>query len=55
MESEREEALSFDMLAFHTLLQFVYQVEDIDQMEGKDPKLYIETFQPYFDQAFMDE
>jgi hypothetical protein len=52
--SEREEALQFDLLSFHTLLHYVYQVEDINQMENKDSKLYIETLQPFFKQAFLD-
>lgn len=53
--AERDEALKFDMLAYHTLLHYVYQVEDIDQMEGKDAKQYLSTFEPFFDQAFLDE
>lgn len=53
--SERDEALKFDMLAYHTLLHYVYQVEDIDLMEGKDAKQYLSTFEPFFDQAFLDE
>lgn len=24
-------------------------------MEGKDSKLYLSTFEPFFDQAFLDE
>jgi hypothetical protein len=53
--AERDEALKFDLLAYHTLLHFVYQVEDIDLMEGKDARLYLSTFEPFFDQAFLDE
>lgn len=53
--AERDEALKFDMLAYHTLLHYVYQVEDIDLMEGKDAKQYLSTFEPFFDQAFLDE
>lgn len=29
------------MLAYHTLLYYVYEVEDIDQMENKDSKKYL--------------
>ncbi len=54
-DAERDEALKFDLLSFHTLLHFVYQVEDIDAMEGKDAKLYLSTFEPFFDQAFLNE
>jgi hypothetical protein len=53
--SERDEALKFDMLAYHALLHYVHQVEDIDLMEGKDAKKYLSTFEPFFDQAFLDE
>lgn len=42
--ADREEALQFDLLAYHTLLSYVYQVNEIDEMEGKDPQLYLSTF-----------
>lgn len=53
--AEREEALSFDLLSYHTLLQYLYEVESIDEVQGKDPYIYISTLGQFFDQAFLDE
>lgn len=46
--------MQFDLLVFHTLLYYVYQVEDISQMENKDAKLYLQTLEPFFKQTFLD-
>jgi hypothetical protein len=47
--------LQFDLLAFHTLLTFVYSIKRIDEAANICIDQYLATYSPYFEQAFLDK
>lgn len=47
--------MKFDLVVFHTLLKHIYKVSSIDEACDLDPKEYIETYLPLFNQSFLDE
>ena len=45
---EVDNALLFDLIAYHALLRHVYGVDTIDEAQELSPQAYIEEFSPLF-------
>lgn len=54
-EEEKNEALLFDLLAFHTLLFKVFKILDLKDAQGCSTEQYLKEYQPYFQQSFLNE
>ena len=54
-EEEKNEALLFDILAFHTLLFKVFKILDLKEAQSCSTEEYLKEYQPYFQQSFLNE
>ena len=54
-EEEKNEALVFDLLAFHALLFKVFKILDLNDAQGCSTEQYLKEYQPYFQQSFLNE
>lgn len=47
----------FDLICYHTLLKFVYKINDLKEIEssGHSPKQYIALSEKYFSRSYLNE
>ena len=54
-EEQRKNTRLYDFISFHSLLIYVYQIEDFNEAIKKPPKKYRDELKPYYDLSFLDE
>lgn len=54
-EEEKNEALSFDILAYHALLFKVFKILDLNDAPKCKTETYLKFYTPFFQQSFLNE
>ena len=52
---QRDVTKVYDVLMYHTLLKYVYNIVEIKDVEGKDAQPYRDKLRPFFELSFLDE
>lgn len=47
--------MKYDLLTFHTLLHYVYQIDKLEEALELDPQSYISTLGPFYELSYLDQ
>jgi hypothetical protein len=45
----------YDIITYHTMLKYVFNLDEIDEAVEKNPNIYLRKLRPFFELSFLDE
>jgi hypothetical protein len=54
-DAEKKATMLYDIITYHTMLKYVFNIDAIDEAVGKDPNIYLKRLSPLFELSFLDE